>query len=60
MVDLLKSKFDKLNISSFSDQLKLIEYTFHNESTETLIEAIKQFESDSPEQGLFCDTKHDR
>lgn len=60
MVDLLKSKFEKLDISSFPDQLKFMEYTFHNESTEHLIEAIRQFESNTPEQGSFHDTHRNR
>lgn len=51
MVDLLKSKYEKMDISSFPDLVKLMRFTFHGESTENLISAIKQFESNTPQQG---------
>lgn len=56
MFDSLKSKYEKLDISSFPDLMKLMKFTFHGESTEKLIAAIKQFQSDTPEQCLFDDT----
>lgn len=45
MIDSLKSKYQKLEISSFQDLVKLMEFTFVNENTENLIAAIKHFES---------------
>lgn len=52
MIDSLKSKYEKLDISS-SDLMKLREFTFQRESTENLIEAIRQFEFNTSERGLL-------
>lgn len=53
MIDSLQSEFDKMDISSHSDLVKLMQFTFHHESIENLIEAIRQFETDTSQRGLL-------
>lgn len=53
MMESIKCDTNEIETLSFTDLMNFMKYTFHHESTENIIEAIRQFESDTSPRGMF-------